>query len=77
MSLGKPAVSLEKQTVPLEQCELCHLVSKLFVGFSSETVGLSSDTVIFGKLCQLKVQLHHLKGMTKMHQEYCLICKDK
>ena len=49
LSLGMPAVSLEKQTVLLEQCELCHLVSKLFVGFSSETVGLSSDTVGLNK----------------------------
>ena len=49
LSLGKPAVSLEKQTVLLEQCELCHLVSKPFVGFSSDTAGLSSETVGLNK----------------------------
>ena len=43
------------------------------VGFSSETANLPSDIFGFislGKLC-------HLKGITKKHQEHCLIHKDE
>ena len=37
---------LKKQTVSLEE-SWCHFVSKLFVGYSRETVNFSSDTVGF------------------------------